>query len=61
MPYSKLPSSVPFDTRTLKTSRDEWKNTINPANRALTADQWSQLDDVQPGSRLNKLPINQIF
>lgn len=32
-----------------------WKNTPTPANRAITAEQWAQLDDTAPASLLNRL------
>ena len=55
MPSRRLPNSMPAVIRTLKTSRDEWKNTPNAADRALSADQWSKLDDSVPASFLNRL------
>lgn len=55
MPSRKLPNSVPAVIRTLKTAREEWKNTPNAAERAITAEQWAQLDDGNPDSLLNHL------
>lgn len=55
MPSRRLPNSMPAVIRTLKTARDEWKNTPNAADRALSADQWSKLDDSVPASFLNRL------
>lgn len=55
MPSRRLPNSVPSVIRTLKTARDEWKNTVNPADRAITAEQWAQLDDTDDTSLLNRL------
>ena len=54
MPSRRLPNSVPAVIRTLKTARDTWKNTSNPADRAITAEQWAQLDDADPNSLLNR-------
>ncbi len=54
MPSRRLPNSVPAVIRTLKTARDEWKNTVAAA-RAITTDQWAQLDDAAPASLLNRL------
>jgi len=55
MPSRRLPNNMPAVIRTLKTARDKWKNTPLAADRALTADQWAQLDDTVPGSFLNRL------
>lgn len=55
MPYRRLPNSVPAVIRTLRTARDEWKNTVNAADRAISAEQWAQLDDAAPASLLNRL------
>ena len=54
MPSRRLPNSVPAVIRTLKTARDEWKNTTAAA-RAITTDHWAQLDDAAPASLLNRL------
>jgi hypothetical protein len=55
MPHRRTPNSNPAVIRTLKTARDTWKNTTNPAGRAISADQWKQLDDNDPTSLLNRL------
>lgn len=55
MPYRQLPNSTPTVIRTLKTARDEYKNTPNPADRAISADQFAQLDETVPGNILNRL------
>src|ERR1035438_1200099 len=54
MPHRQLPNSTPTVLRTLKAARDEWKNTPTAANRAISADQWAQLDDTAPASLLNR-------
>jgi len=36
MPSRKLPNSTLAVIRTLKTARDAWKNTANPADRAIS-------------------------
>ena len=38
----------------LTTARNEWKNTPVLANRAISAEQWAQLDDTIPGNLLNR-------
>src|SRR6266566_9876661 len=55
MPSRKLPNSVPAVIRTLKAARDTWKITPNAADRAITPEQWAQLDDNDPNSLLNRL------
>lgn len=55
MPYRRLPNTTPAVIRTLKTARDEWKNTPTPADRAITAEQWAQLDTAAPNNLLNRL------
>jgi len=55
MPSRRLPNSMPAVIRTLKTARDEWKNTPVPADRAISADHWAKLDDTAPTSFLNRL------
>jgi len=55
MPSRRLPNSMPAVIRTLKTARDEWKNTPVAADRAISADHWAKLDDAVPTSFLNKL------
>lgn len=55
MPTRRLPNSIVTVIRTLKTARDEWKNTPTPANRAISAEHWAQLDDAAPASLLNRL------
>jgi hypothetical protein len=54
MPSRRLPNSTPAVTRTLVTARETYKNTANPADRAITADQFAQLDDTDPNSLLNR-------
>ena len=54
MPSRRLPNTTPTVIRTLKAARDEWKNTPNAADRAISADQWAQLDDTVPTSLLNR-------
>ena len=54
MPSRRIPNSVPTVIRLLTTARDEWKNTPNAADRAISADQWTQLDDSNPNSFLNR-------
>lgn len=55
MPSRRLPNSVPAVIRALKAAHDAWKITINPADRAITAAQWSKLDESDPGSVLSRL------
>ena len=54
MPTRRLANSVPTIIRCLKTARDEWKRTPLAASRAITAEQWAQLDDTVPASLLNR-------
>lgn len=54
MPSRKLPNSTPTVLRCLKTARDEWKRTAAP-DRALNADQWTELDDTNAAGLLNRL------
>jgi hypothetical protein len=54
MPSRKLPNSTPAVIRTLKAARDAWKNTPNAADRAITADQFAELDDANPTSLLSQ-------
>lgn len=46
---------MPSVIRTLKAARDCYKMTAVPADRAITAEQWAQLDDTVPTSFLNRL------
>ena len=55
MPSRRLPNTTPAVIRTLKTARDEWKNTPGPADRAITAEQWAQLNDADANSLLSRL------
>lgn len=55
MPYRKLPNSLPAVIRALKTAREEWKITASPADRAISAEQWVQLDEANASGLLNKL------
>ncbi len=54
MPYRRLPNTIASIIRVLKTARDEWKNTPVAAQRALSTDQWNQLNDAVPTSFLNR-------
>jgi hypothetical protein len=54
MPHRLLPNSTPTVIRTLKTARDEWNNVSNPADRAISAEQFAQLDENDPNSLLNR-------
>jgi hypothetical protein len=45
MPHRRLPNSTPAILRIFKTAADTWRNTPNPADRAITAAQWAQIDD----------------
>ncbi len=54
MPYRKLPNSTPSVIRTLKTAGSEYLNTPNPADRAITPDQFAELDLTKPNSLLNR-------
>ena len=55
MPSRRLPNTIAAVIRTLKTARDEWKRTPVVANRAISADQWAQLDNTVPAALLNRL------
>ena len=46
---------MPAVLRTLTTARDEYKLTSTVANRAISAAQFAQLDDLIPASLLNRL------
>jgi hypothetical protein len=50
MPSRKLPNSTPTVRRTLQAAHDEWKRTPVAANRALSPEQWAQLDDADPAA-----------
>jgi hypothetical protein len=50
MPSRKLPNSTPTVRRTLQAAHDEWKRTPVAANRALSPEQWAQLDDTDPNA-----------
>lgn len=54
MPTRRLPNTLPAIIRTLKTARDTWKITTNPADRAITPEHWAKLDDSSPTSFLNR-------
>lgn len=54
MPSRRLPNTTPSVLRCLIAARDQWKNTPNAADRALSTDQWAQLDDTAPASLLNR-------
>lgn len=45
-PYRRLPNSTPAVLRILKTAADTYHNTADPADRAIPADLWAQLDRV---------------
>jgi hypothetical protein len=53
MPSRKIPNSTPGVVRCLSTARDAWKNTP-AADRAITADQWAQLDDGDENSLFSR-------
>jgi hypothetical protein len=55
MPSRRLPNSMPAVIRTLKAARDAHKNTPVAADRAISADHWTKLDDSVPASFLNRL------
>lgn len=55
MPHRQLPNTIASVIRCLKAARDEWKRTPIAASRAITADQWAQLDDTNPASLLNQI------
>ncbi len=46
---------MPSVIRTLKAARDRYKITPVPADRAISSDHWSKLDDAAPASFLNRL------
>jgi hypothetical protein len=53
MPRRRLPDTAPTTLRTLKAARDEYKNTADPADRAISAEQFAQLtDEGEPESLL---------
>jgi hypothetical protein len=55
MPYRRLPNSVAAVIRTLITARDQYVATTNPAERAITAEQFAKLDPNVPTALLNVL------
>ena len=52
MPSRRLPNSMPAVLRTLTKARDQYKLTATPADRAISAAQFAQLDDTVPASLL---------
>jgi hypothetical protein len=54
MPTRRLPNTIATVIRVLTTARNEWKNTPVAANRAISTDQWNQLNDAVPTSFLNR-------
>ncbi len=55
MPYRRLPNTVAAVIRTLKTARDQYKNTANAADRAISAEQFAKLTDTgTPASLLTR-------
>lgn len=54
MPHRVLPNSIPTALRCLKKARDQYLLTTNPAERALTAEQFAGLDPADPLSFLNR-------
>jgi hypothetical protein len=54
MPHRVLPNSIPTALRCLKKARDQYLLTTNPAERALTAEQFTGLDPADPLSFLNR-------
>jgi hypothetical protein len=54
MPSRKIPNTTPSVIRCLSTARDAWKNTPAP-DRAISADQWAQLDDSNENSLLSRM------
>ena len=55
MAFRYLPNSLPTVSRALQAARDEWQRTPLPADRALSAEQWTQLDPAVPGNLLHRL------
>ncbi len=53
MPSRRLPNSTAAVIRTLTAGRDAWKRF--PADRLISADHWTQLDDAAPAGLLNRL------
>jgi hypothetical protein len=54
MPHRVLPNSTPTVRRALQAAHDEWKRTPLAANRAISAEQWAQLDDANPASLFSR-------
>ena len=55
MPHRQLPNTIASVIRCLKAAREEWKRTPLAASRAITTDQWAQLDDTIPAALLNRI------
>ena len=55
MPTRRLPNTTPTVIRLLQTAHDEWKRTPNAPDRAISADQWAQLDDTVAANIFNRL------
>ncbi|MBI5684990.1 MAG: hypothetical protein HZC54_07905 [Verrucomicrobia bacterium] len=53
MPHRRLPNTAATVLRALKAARDTWKNS-RPADRAITNDQWTKLDDENPDCLLSR-------
>ncbi|MCX6896426.1 MAG: hypothetical protein NTZ16_13195 [Verrucomicrobia bacterium] len=49
------PNSIPTIQRALEVARDAYRNTPNPAARAISPEQFAQLDPAQPANLLNRL------
>jgi hypothetical protein len=55
MPTRRLPNTTPGVLRTLRRAREAWQNTALPADRAISAEQWAQLDPAAtPASLLTR-------
>ena len=55
MPYRRLPNSLPSVLRALTKARDNYKNTLLPADRAISTAQFALVDDTVADSLLNRL------
>jgi hypothetical protein len=54
MATRRLPNSTPAVLRVLQTAHDTYLNTAAPLDRAITPEQFAQLDTTAPGSLLSR-------
>ncbi len=61
MPHRILANSIPTALRVLKKARDQYLLTTNPAERAITAEQFAGLDPVDPPAPAQPSFLNQFI